>query len=191
MKRIRWRIVGYLTLLILALVLLLQLSNKSMQALMPVMLDLEFVGEYSIEGKEWKEWDEDTRLSSFEGELWLRGHFTEPFFDDMIINFYLEHIGLTVLVDGQVVYETGRARETLPEMVCGSYWSAWGCKGLGEQEEVEFHIFLKRVAYSVFQFLHFLNFQVIYPIFLIFIYSLTIFLKLSIIILLYMLKFVY
>lgn len=51
MKRIRWRIVGYLTLLILALVLLLQLSNKSMQALMPVMLDLDFVGEYSIEGK--------------------------------------------------------------------------------------------------------------------------------------------
>ena len=81
MKRIRWRIVGYLTLLILALVLLLQLSNKSMQALMPVMLDLDFVGEYSIEGKEWKEWDEDTRLSSFEGELWLRGHFTEPFFE--------------------------------------------------------------------------------------------------------------
>lgn len=141
MKRIRWRIVGYLTLLTLALVLLIQLSNKSMQALMPVMLDLDFVGEYSIEGKEWKEWDEDTRLSSFEGELWLRGHFTEPFFDDMIINFYLEHIGLTVLVDGQVVYETGRARETLPEMVCGSYWSAWGCKGLGEQEEVEFHIY--------------------------------------------------
>ena len=80
MKKIRWRMMGYVALLVMAVGLLVNLSSNSMQSVMPTMLDLDFVGEYSIEGKEWKQWEEDTKLSSFDGELWLRGYFSEPFF---------------------------------------------------------------------------------------------------------------
>lgn len=141
MKKIRWRIIGYVALLVMAVGLLVNLSSNSMQSVMPAMLDLDFVGEYSIEGKEWKQWEEDTKLSSFDGELWLRGYFSEPFFDNMIINFYMEHIGITILVDGEKVYETGRARKTLPEMICGSYWSGWRCEDVEEYEVIELRLY--------------------------------------------------
>lgn len=123
MKKLRWDILGYIVLLILAGTLLYHMCRTTNQAMMAFVIDTEFVGEYTLGDSEWKPLDENTRLSSFDGDLVLRGRFSETF--PVYVSFYLNHIGVVISVNGEEVFESGRARDEIPEMVCGSYWSGW------------------------------------------------------------------
>ena len=123
MKKLRWDIFGYLVLLILAGTLLYQMCRTTNQAMMAFVVDTEFVGEYTLGDSEWKPLEENTRLSSFDGDLVLRGRFSEP--NPMYVSFHLNHIGVVISVNGEEVFESGRASDEIPEMICGSYWSGW------------------------------------------------------------------
>ena len=43
----------------------------------------------------------------------------------MYVSFHLNHIGVVISVNGEEVFESGRASDEIPEMICGSYWSGW------------------------------------------------------------------
>ena len=123
MKKLRWDILGYIVLLILAGTLLYHMCRTTNQAMMAFVVDTEFVGEYTLGDSEWKPLEENTRLSSFDGDLVLRGRFSEP--NPMYVSFHLNHIGVVISVNGEEVFESGRASDEIPEMICGSYWSGW------------------------------------------------------------------
>lgn len=123
LKKLRWDILGYIVLLILAGTLLYHMCRTTNQAMTAFVVDTEFVGEYTLGDSEWKPLEENTRLSSFDGDLVLRGRFSEEF--PMYVSFHLNHIGVIISVNGEEVFESNRARDEIPEMVCGSYWSGW------------------------------------------------------------------
>lgn len=135
MKKLRWNIAGCLLLVILAGALLYHMCHTTNQAMPAFVLDVVFEGEYSQDGSDWKKYDKYTKLSSFDGDLVLRGHVTEPLVADL--SFYLNHIGVSIFVDGEQVFWSGRATDEVPEMMCGSYWSSWSYEGDNPETTIE------------------------------------------------------
>lgn len=138
MKKIKWNVMGYIMLLMLAGALLYHMCQNSMQATMSFVIGVDFVGEYRQGGSDWQPLDEDTRLSAFDGDVILRGQFTESLFKK--VSFYLNHIGATILIDGEQVFESGRTGDEIPPEVCGSYWSTWLYEGENPDGEIEIRL---------------------------------------------------
>lgn len=139
MKKVRWSAWGYVVLFVLAGMLLLQLCRTTNQAMMAYVFDLEFKGEYSLGESEWQPLEQHTKFSSFDGDLVLRGQFDEQI-NGIYVSFYLNHIGVSISVNGEEVYESGRITDEIPEMMCGSYWSSWLAEGVEPEDEVEIRL---------------------------------------------------
>lgn len=138
LKKIKWNVIGYVVLLMLAGVLLYHVCQSSMQASMSIVIGVDFVGEYRQGDSEWQLLDENTRLSAFDGDVILRGQFTEQF--PFAVSYYLNHIGVTIVVNGETVFYSGRASDEIPPEVCGSYWSSWLYEGETPAEEIEIRL---------------------------------------------------
>lgn len=65
----------------------------------------------------------NTKFSSFDGDLVLRGQFEEIL--GTYVNFYLNHIGVSISVNGEEVFWSGRIQEDIPEIMCAANWSSW------------------------------------------------------------------
>ena len=130
--------IEYIVLLLLAGILLYHLCQTSNQAISASALNVEFVGEYSIGGIEWQPLEKDKKLSGFDGDLLLRGHFSQC--APMWMSFYLDHIGMTISMDGQEIYSVGRATDEIPEMMCANSWHSWDCSKIDGEAEVEIRL---------------------------------------------------
>ncbi len=108
------------------------------QSSMTIIYDVEFEGECSQGGSEWESYDKAKSFSSYDGELILRGHMNKS--PGMVIWFYLKHIGIKVFVDEEMVFASGRYEETVPSVVCDSYWSGWYVKEIDEDAEIEIRL---------------------------------------------------
>ena len=124
MKNIRWHIAGFVTLIVLAVFLLFQMCRTTNQSIPSMGIDATFVGEYSQGGSEWKPFDKNTDFSGFAGDLVLRGQFQNQG-EQVFVNFYLNHIGVSISIDGEEIYMSGRVNDNMPEMMCASFWSGW------------------------------------------------------------------
>lgn len=138
MKKIHLNTIGYIALFGLAAALLFHLCSRTNQAMMAIVIKTEFVGEYSFDGNEWHPLETDTKFSSFDGDLLLRGQFADQ--GRMLVSFYLNHIGVTISVNGEWAFESGRATDDVPEMMCGSNWSGWLPEELNPEDEVEIRL---------------------------------------------------
>ncbi|MGN1180413.1 MAG: sensor histidine kinase, partial [Suilimivivens sp.] len=138
MKKQYINTIGYILLLILAGILLYHMCQTTNQAAKSIVIGAEFVGEYSIGGSAWQPLEKDTKLSSFDGDLVLRGHFSP--FHPMWISFYLDHIGVMISVDGQEIYWSGRVTDEVPEMMCSSIWNGWDCSNVDAASEIEIRL---------------------------------------------------
>lgn len=132
-KKLRFGVIGYIALFLLAGILVFYLCKATNQSMPSIVVETEFVGEYSLGGSDWKPYDKDTKLSSFEGDLVLRGGFRESF--PGVVSFYLNHIGVSISVNGEEVFYSGRVRDDIPEMMCGSNWSGW-CYDVENPEDI-------------------------------------------------------
>lgn len=142
MKKIHLRnigYIGYIVLFLLAGILLYCMCGNTMQAASAIVVETEFIGEYSQGGGDWQVLEKNTRLSAADGDLILRGNFSEQF-PAMAISFYLDHIGMTISVNGEQVFESGRWSDDVPEMMCGSYWSGWFSEELTAEDQIEIHL---------------------------------------------------
>ncbi|MGN0168205.1 MAG: sensor histidine kinase [Acetatifactor sp.] len=138
MKKLQVRLIGYIVLLILAGAMTFYMCKTTNQAAMTIVLHAEFVGEYSQGGSEWRPLDKNTKLSAFDGDLVLRGKLGEPGL--AWLNFYMNHIGVTIYADGEPIYVSGRAEDAIPEMMCGSYWSGWLYEADNPEETIEIRL---------------------------------------------------
>lgn len=138
LKKLRWYIIGYIALLFLAGVLLFQMCTSTNQAAPAFVLETEFVGEYRLGESEWQQLEKNTRFSAFDDDLVLRGRFKDQL--PLCVSFYLNHIGVTVSVNGEEVFCSGRTGDDVPEMMCGSYWSSWFSEELSEDDEIEIRL---------------------------------------------------
>lgn len=138
-KKHHGNVIVYVVLLLLALVLLIQMCRNSNQAMQSIVIETEFIGEYSLGGSEWKPLSPEVKLSGFGGDLILRGQL--DLLEGIYLSFYLNHIGISISVNGERVFESGRIEDDLPEMICGSYWSGWYPEEpLQEGDEIEIRL---------------------------------------------------
>ena len=137
-KKIRWNVIGYIVLLLLAGALLYHVCKSSIQASMSFVIGIDFVGEYRQGDGDWQPLDKDTKLSAFGGDVILRGQLSEqlPF----AVSYYLNHIGVSVMVNGELVTESGRITDALLKEMCGSYWNSWLYDGEEPIQEIEIRL---------------------------------------------------
>ena len=138
MKKVQWNIAGYIVLVILAIILLYRTCATNIQASPTIVIKNQFVGEYSQNGGEWKEYDKNTNISSYDGDVILRGNFTYPL--EASLSFYTDHIGVSIYVDGEPVAMMGRINDDVPELICGRYWNSWIYEGENPEQDIEIHL---------------------------------------------------
>ena len=91
--------------LFVGIVIFLTCKNSN-QAISTFPLPLQFVGEYSQNGGEWQTLRKDTNLSAYDGDLVIRGRFNEELPEGTNIKNYLNHIGMSVYMNGEILYES-------------------------------------------------------------------------------------
>lgn len=160
MKKRVWTIIGFVLPLVLAVLCMLPAFFDNHQAMMGIPLKPSFDGEYSRDGEIWYPLTEADSLSATEGDLYIRGHFNEEIYPEARLNFFRNHIGVRMYVNGELLMMD--IREELKEYgaklhsaFCGKDWMFFFCNGISTEDLVEFrlsnpHRFGNKNAYRQF-----------------------------------------
>lgn len=151
---------SFVLLLILTIVCIVSVTLGTHQASLPTPMPQEFIGEYSYDGETWQPLTEDAELSARKGDLFLRGTFLREMSEGWRLNFYRNHIGVSIKVNGEQIYmDTMLQVPDLPAEVfasmCAREWIAVPVSGISTQDTVEIylhnpHIFGNETAYKDF-----------------------------------------
>lgn len=155
MKKINLKKIGQVVLYVLALTVLIVACRNSNQSTLSFPIPISFEGEYSLDGEEWKPLTENPDISAFDGDLLLRGNFNMSMAEGSYLNFYLNHIGIRISVNGEEVYTTSNMIYDTGADLCGEIWDSWSSTGIGEEDVVEiqlhnFHHYGNKTAYTDF-----------------------------------------
>ena len=129
--------------ILLAFICLAFVVKNDNQASMPVPMKLMFTGEFSYDGENWYPYNEDSHISALDGDVTVKGHFDVAIPEGAILNFYCNHIGVSMYVNGEQVYMDAPTEiknygiELMPSM-CGKRWSQMLCPTITVEDEVEF-----------------------------------------------------
>lgn len=134
MKKSKINLILYIIIFLFAGFVVFMVCRRSNQPFFAMSLQLKFAGEYSQNGGEWQTLSEDTELSAFDGDLVLRGRFDMELPEGACICFYLNHIGMTVSVNGEDTYEM--SNEINSDM-CGTSWQEWLMPAMAEGDLIE------------------------------------------------------
>lgn len=130
---------------LLAVICLVLVVRNDNQASMPVPMNLVFTGEYSYDGDNWYQYNEECDISALDGDVIVKGHFDTEIFEGVILNFYRNHIGVSMYVNGEQVYMDAPTeiknygKDLMPSM-CGKQWEQILCPAITVEDEVEFRL---------------------------------------------------
>ncbi len=133
-SKIKISLILYTLIFLFAGFVVFMVSKRSNQPFLAMLIELKFEGEYSQNGGGWQPLSEDTELSAFDGDLLLRGRFDMELPEGACIYFYLNHIGMSVSVNGENIYEM--SNEINSDM-CGNDWQEWLLPAMAEVDLIE------------------------------------------------------
>lgn len=151
-----WHVVGECFPIALAVLFLFIVCKSSSQAPSSATLVLHTLkGEYCQNGAEWMPLNEDTRLSALDGDILIRGTFEEDIPKGTTIQFYMDHIEVSVSVNGKEVFLHEITDKKTAAAMCGTVWGSMESPGISAEDVVEIkmhnpHKFGNRRAYSEF-----------------------------------------
>ena len=158
-KKIKEAIILVLPLL-LALICLASVSLGNHQAMLSIPMPQELVGEYSYDGENWQELTADADISALDGDLFLRGHFLREMEEGWLLNFYCDHIGTLIKVNGEQIYVNDAFYGTDLDTkffasVCAREWRAVLVPQISTEDTVEIylhnpHVIGNKTAYRDF-----------------------------------------
>ena len=128
--------------ILVAVICLAQMVKNNNQASMPIPKEYVFTGEYSYDGKNWYPYNEDSDVSALEGDMVVKGHMDSDIPEGGILNFYCNHIGVSIYVNGEALYIDTATEiknygiDLMPSM-CGKYWGKLLCPEITTEDEVE------------------------------------------------------
>lgn len=128
-----------------AVICLAQMIKINNQAMMPIPKEYVFAGEYSYDGERWYPYSEDIDISAFDGDLVVKGHFDSDLPEGGMLNFYTNHIGVSIYVNGELIYldaasEIKSYGMDLMASMCGKSWEQLLCPEIKAEDEVEIHL---------------------------------------------------
>lgn len=103
-EKLHLRHIACAMLMIFAVVCLIVVTRGNHQASWPVPMPQEFEGEYSYNGEHWTPLTADAELSALNGTLYLRGHFLREMQEGWQLNYYRNHIGVLLKVNGERIH---------------------------------------------------------------------------------------
>ena len=155
----RFEYIGFALPLILALICLFFATRNNYQAMLAIPMPQEFIGEYSYDGENWQTLTEETDISALKGDLYLRGTLLREMEEGRLLNFYLNHIGIVIKVNGELIYQNdisnpGLKTEFFASM-CARNWAATLVPAISTEDLVEIqlhnpHILGNKTAYRDF-----------------------------------------
>ena len=135
-------IIGVLLIFLSAILLLWHGNANSNQAIMPLMAQVYFDGEYRIEDGEWQDIEKGKHISSTEGDVTLKGnfHMLAPdgeyvgiYTDEMPIAFYVDHISLTFFEGNNEPFVMDNENTLFKDSACGVNWAAYSLTSKSEE----------------------------------------------------------
>ena len=160
LKKQRLEYIGFILPLLLAAICLLTVTINNHQAMLAIPMPQEFIGEYSYDGENWQPLTEDADISALKGDLYLRGTFLREMSEGWQLNFYLNHVGVDIKVNGQRVYqdEVLEFPDLKPEYfasMCARRWTATIVPDIDPDDLIEIqlhnpHICGNKTAYRDF-----------------------------------------
>lgn len=118
-----------------------------LQAAAPVPMPQSFLGEYSYDNENWHPLTDTAELSALEGDLYLRGHWERAIPARSRLNYFGNHIGAALYVDGQpysidLLLQLEQYGLQLQPAMCGRGWHFWYFED-GIPENTQIHIQLQ------------------------------------------------
>lgn len=158
MKNKYIRLVAILLPILLAVLCLVKMVENNNQAFMPIPKEYALIGEYSYDGENWYPYSDDSEISSYVGDLIVRGHLDSDVPEGGMMNFFCNHIGVSIYVNGEILYmdiatEIKNYGIDLMPSMCGKYWAQLLCPEITMEDEIEFrftnyHIHGNKNAYK-------------------------------------------
>lgn len=131
--------------ILVAVICLVQMVKNDNQSFLAVPMEYSFTGEYSYDGQNWYPYSEDGDISAFDGEMIVKGHFDSDVPEGGILNFYCNHIGMTIYVNSEMIYMDAPAEmkflgKDLMASMCGKHWEQLMCPEITTEDEIEIHL---------------------------------------------------
>ena len=146
--------------LLLAAICLLSVTTNHHQATMPLPMPQEFIGEYSFDGETWQPLTEESDISALKGDLHLRGTFLREMEEGWQLNYYRNHIGASIRVNGELIYQDDIISILNPEpelfaSICARAWMGTLVPAIGPEDTIEIflhnpHVYGNETAYRDF-----------------------------------------
>ena len=157
-QHLEW--MGFALPLLLALICLVSVTVGNHQAMLAIPMPQEFVGEYSYDGEHWQTLTEESDISALNGDLYLRGSFLWEMAEGWQLNYYRNHIGARIAVNGQQIYQDDILEEAATKTefftsMCARTWAATLVPAISPEDTVEIylhnpHIYGNESAYRDF-----------------------------------------
>ena len=145
LKKHHLEYLGLIVPLLLALICVISVSLGNHQAFLSVPMPQELIGEYSYDGENWQPLTDDAELSALKGDLYLRGTFLREMGDGWQLNFYRNHIGTQISVNGELIYQDDiiEFSDLKPELfasMCARIWTGTLVPAIGPEDTVEIYL---------------------------------------------------
>ena len=137
MKNIYVKIAAVILPILIAIICLGQVVKNNNQAYMPVPKEYVFTGEYSYDGENWHAYNEDSELSALKGDVIVKGHLDSDVPEGGILNFYCNHIGVSIYLNGEMIYLDAPSESDLMPSICGKRWEQLLCPEITVEDEIE------------------------------------------------------
>ena len=144
-KNRRLEYIGFVLPLLLALICLISATTNHHQAFLPIPMPQELVGEYSRDGETWHPLTEESDISALKGDLYLRGTFLREMAEGWQLNYYRNHIGVAIKVNGQLIYQDDilsipNLKPDLFASLCARVWTGTLVPAIGPEDTIEIYL---------------------------------------------------
>ena len=129
----------------LSMICLLLALAENNQSMMPMLMPMEFTGEYSYDGAEWYPYDDEADLSTKHEKIILRGHLEMDIAEGSRMNLYCNHIGVSGYRNGELIFidvktEFSQMGYPLMKSICGQAWAEFYLPEILHTDEIEIHL---------------------------------------------------
>ena len=143
--KVQYGWVGYALLFLLTGLCMFSALRQNNQAILASPLPQTFSGEYSLAGGEWQPLTDPEELYAARGDLVLRGHLSYDVPSGGRLNFYLNHLGYSLYVNGELtgrntVMHNALEGRALDPSFCGELWDYIISPGITTEDELEIHL---------------------------------------------------
>ena len=155
MKRTKRMIIVLVVLIAAGLLTTIIKIMDGSQAITAFLMPIRFEGEYCFEGEPWQKLTPDSRIPAADRDLYLRGRFDIDFALDELVFLYLDHVDMTMKINGEEVVNTFEPIAIVDEDLCGTYWHQCLLQNVTQEDHVEItlhsvHSFGHKNAYRDF-----------------------------------------